>query len=172
MGALMRATVAEVDEIYATDAAWWPGFCGAVAERGQVALREERDLRGWSWGALWRWIQDDPKRAGEYQAALEAYSQDLALETVGIADGAGPEEVASAKLRVDTRFRLAGKVDRARWGDEVKHTMVVDAFGDMLRRVSERKLAELRAAQAPAIEGSAVVVSETLAHPAVSEEDI
>lgn len=125
-------------------------------------MREERDSRGWSWGALWRWVQEDAKRAGEYQAALEAYAQDLALETVGISDGAVPDDVGVAKLRVETRFKLAGKVDRSRWGDQVQHNVVVDSFGEMLRRVSERKLAALRDAQG----GERVVNGEVLAHPA------
>ena len=123
MGALARATRVEIVELVAGDVEWWPLFCGRIAEGGQAALKAERDMRGWSWGALWGWIVADEGRYRQYMQALEAYVQDKALETVGIADGSG-----EAKLMVDTRFRLAGKVDRARWGEQVK----VDAGGLVL----------------------------------------
>ena len=106
-------------------------------------MREERDLRGWSWGALWKWIVEDEGRYREYMGALEAHMQMLALETVGIADGEG--EAADKKVRIDTRFRLAGKVDRARWGDRVSMdgggVVVLDAglvgfAGALLERLS------------------------------------
>ena len=123
MGALMRATRVEVEALVAGDPSWWPGFCGAIAEKGEAALKEEKESRGWSWGALWKWIVQDEARYREYMQALEAHVQMLALETVPIADGDG-----DAKLRVDTRFKLAGKVDRARWGDKV----AMDAGGVLL----------------------------------------
>lgn len=123
MGALNRATVREVSELVASDPTWWPGFCAGIAEKGQLALREERDMRGWSWGALWKWIVSDEKLYGEYMQALEAYAQDKALETVSIADDLDPADVAGVskgKVQIETRFRLAGKVDRARWGEKVE----------------------------------------------------
>ena len=132
----------EVQELHANDPSWWPTFCAEVAETGQYALKKERKLRGWSWGALWKWVVSDQERYSEYAKALEAYAQMLALETVGIAD-----DSEDAKLRVDTRFKVAGKVDRVRWGDQVTHNVVVDPFGEMLKRVSERKLAQLKASQ-------------------------
>ena len=126
MGALMRATRVEIAELVAGDAEWGPLFCGRIAEGGQAALKAERDMRGWSWGALWGWIVADEGRYRDYMQALEAYVQEKALETVGIADGSG-----EAKLMVDTRFKLAGKVDRARWGESIKQdgsgVVVLDA---------------------------------------------
>ena len=125
MGALARATKEEIKQLVNGDPEWWVGFCSSIAENGQKAIKEERDLRGWSWRALWSYIVADEVRYREYMQALEAYVQGLALETVGIADGADAESVGAAKLQVDTRFKLAGKVDRARWGDKV----AVDAGG-------------------------------------------
>lgn len=123
MGALKRATVREVEELVVGDPTWWPGFCASIAEEGQVALRKERDSRNWSWGALWRWIVEDEKRYREYMQALEAYAQDKALETVQIADDLDTEDVAAVakgKVQIETRFRVAGKIDRPRWGDKVE----------------------------------------------------
>jgi hypothetical protein len=151
----------EVEELVRGDAEWWPGFCAALAEDGQGALQAETRQRGWSWGALWKFIVDSPEVRRDYQSALEAYSQDKALETVGIADGASAEEVAVAKLRVETRFKLAGKVDRGRWGDQVTVQHSVDDFGEMLRRVSERGLARIKESQAPMLERVVSVVEVT-----------
>ena len=161
MGALARATKSEIEELVAGDPQWWIEFCGAVAEGGQAAIKAERELRGWSWGALWGWIVGDVERYRDYTRSLEAYVQERALETIGIAD-----KTEDHKLRVDTRFRLAGKVDRVRWGDQVQHTVVVDSFGEMLKRVSERKLAALRQGQEPR------VIEHMAAEPADSEDEI
>jgi len=145
MGALMRATREEVEELVRLDPEWWPGFCAALAERGQEALKEERDKRGWSWGALWKWIVGDVERYRDYMQALEAHVQMLVLETVGIADGASSEDVAVAKLKIDTRLKVAGKLDRERWGERVKveagSVVVLDAglvgfAGALLERLS------------------------------------
>lgn len=42
----------------------------------------------------------------------------LAHETLGIADTVDVEQVAVAKLRIDTRFKLASKWDKTVYGDE------------------------------------------------------
>ena len=160
MGALMRATIVEAGELALHEPGWWREFCGAVAENGWEAVRAEKEMRGWAWGGLWAWINEDEGRKGEYREALKAYAQRLALETVRIAD-----ESEDADLRVGTRFKLAGKVDREVWGEKVEHTVGVDPFGEMLRRVSERQLALMRAAQ-----GGERVVSEVAAGAAVVPE--
>jgi hypothetical protein len=136
IGALMRATTFEIEELVAGDGAWWPGFLGRIAERGQEALKAERDERGWAWSALWAWIVADVRRYEAYTQALQAYVQDKALETVLIADGSG-----DADLRVGTRFKLAERVDPVRWGSRKHHTVeVVGDLGERLRRARERVL--------------------------------
>ena len=101
------------------------------------------------------------------QSAREMWADDLATETVEIADGA-PSEVGGvpwAKHRTDVRFRLAGFLDREKWGEQVQHNVSLDPFGEMLRRVSERNLARLKGEQSPER-----VVSEVPASGAVVEE--
>ena len=82
--------------------------------------------------------------------ARRLWAEDLALETVEIADDGDAGEVGKGKHRTDVRFKVAGFMDRGRFGDQVQHNVSIDSFGDMLKRVSERKLAALKAAQAPA----------------------
>lgn len=57
-------------------------------------------------------------REVEYRAMMRVKADLLAHETLGIADAAGMEDVAVAKLRIDTRFKLASKWDKSVYGDE------------------------------------------------------
>ena len=84
--------------------------------------------------------------------ALEAKANDLGWETIEIADGEG--DAQDKKVRVETRFRLAGKVDRARWGEKVDHIgVMLDPLSEMLREISERRLAAMRS-------GNEVVINQ------------
>ena len=173
MGAIARATFAEVEDLVGGDPEWWNGFCGRVSEGGQAAIKEERELRGWSAGALWQWIVRDDGRYREYQGALEAYVQGLALETISIADGADEEAVPKAKLQVETRLRVAGKVDRARWGEKVDHIgVMLDPLSELLREISERKMALLRGDAARVIEASHEIIAEPVGSAESVEDEI
>ena len=70
------------------------------------------------YSVLWRWLADDPERMAAYRASLEAKADAEAHRAVDIADGATPEDVAVARLRVDTRLKLIGKWGRKQYGDE------------------------------------------------------
>lgn len=168
MGALMLATKEEVEDLVRRDPAWWSMVLGKVSERGMPALREEAALRSWSWGAVWGWVVGDADRYGELQGALEACANLMGWETKEIADGATPEDVAVAKLRVDTNFRLAGKVDRGRWGEKVDYIGVaLDPLSEMLKEISERKMAQLR--EAPALKEPRVIEAS---HEIVAEQPL
>ena len=78
-------------------------------------LRQIAGRLGVRVGELARFLVE---REGEYRGMLRVKADMLAHETLGIADGAGMEEVALAKLRIDTRFKLASKWDRVTYGDE------------------------------------------------------
>jgi hypothetical protein len=130
VGALTRATLAEVEELNAGDPMWWPVLCMEIAEKGVEAIYAEKAKRVWAWGALWGWIVGDEKREAEFNRAREAYANLKAMETVAIAENATPDNVGVAKLRVDTNFRFAAKVDRPRWGEKVEMSggvVVMDA---------------------------------------------
>lgn len=122
MGALTRATRNEIDELAAGDPSWWPGILGRVAEFGVLALRDEASARGWAWSATWAWVVGDAERFDRFEEALRACALLMGWETMQIADGVNEDKAAVAKatLRVNTRFKLAGKVDKERWGDKVQ----------------------------------------------------
>ena len=119
--------------------------------------------KGWPYSVVAEWVAGNEGATKAYEQALRLAADDLALETVAIADDAGPEEVAKAKHQTDVRLRLAGRLYRERYGEQVQHNVVVDSFGDMLKRVSERKLAAIKASQQPAI--TERVINEIPAEP-------
>lgn len=65
-----------------------------------------------------------------YDAALRVRADQLAHEALERADGADAETVGPAKLQVDTRLKLAGKWDRARYGEMVKVEKTVTVTAD------------------------------------------
>src|SRR6267143_399513 len=69
-----------------------------------------------------------------YDAALKVRAAELAIEALEEARAAGPEDVAVRKLRADVALKIAGKWDRARYGEsvQVRHsgeTVVRLSFG-------------------------------------------
>lgn len=121
MGALVRATQSEIAQL-AKDPEWWPGILARIADGESIAAVVRESV--WAWGALWAWIQADDERLGQYDAALKARAQMLAFSALDEADGAAPDTVGVAKLRIDTRLKVAGKWDRGRYGEssELKHS--------------------------------------------------
>ena len=72
---------------------------------------------------LWRWITEDEDRYKEYQRMLEGTADDIAWESLRIADDSSDENVANKKLRVETRHKLASKWDRQRYGEQTNVKM-------------------------------------------------
>lgn len=99
MGKLRRHTRSEIEAVECL-----PELLGEVAERGPIAVKEFAVARGWSEGELWRWLHENDGRWAVYVDAKRYHSEMKVGEVMAIADGSG-----EAKLRVDTRFRVAEK---------------------------------------------------------------
>ena len=128
--------------------------------------------RGWPYALVAQWVSESEEVAKAYEQALRLAADDLAMETVGIADAAQPEDVAVAKHRTDIRLKLASRLHRERYGEQVQHNVTIDPFGEMLKRVSDRKLKALRAeqTQGEVIEGQCVTLPAT--EPVCTDEEI
>lgn len=61
------------------------------------------------------WLQQN--HAQTYTDALAIRANEFAHQCIRIADEATPEDVSVARLRVETRLKLAGKWDKAMYGD-------------------------------------------------------
>jgi hypothetical protein len=75
------------------------------------------------YGRLAEWIIEDTERSAQYNQARQIWSDALATESVAIADDADADQasVQKAKLQIDTRLKLASKLNRATYGDAVEH---------------------------------------------------
>jgi hypothetical protein len=143
MGALRRATFAEIEEC-AKDPQWWPNELARVRDDG--GLRGSVADRAWSYGAFIGWIRADDGRSAEYDEALRDYAHKGVMETLQIADGSSPENIPVDKERIKARQWVAGKWDRNRYGEKVDHIgIVLDPLSEMLREISERRIRLMRA---------------------------
>lgn len=113
MGHALRTAYAILDDIIARKSA--DGFLVEIVHEVITGRRliEIAQAEGLLYSVLWNWLKDEPERLEKYREALKGYGDALIAETVGIADGSG-----DPKLKVDTRFRVAGKIDKKMWGDE------------------------------------------------------
>ena len=79
--------------------------------------------------ALHEWLES-PERAGLASRARVRAAREFAAETIEIADTAKPEEVAVARLRIESRRWVAAKWNAAEFGDN-KTPQVVVNIGDL-----------------------------------------
>ena len=105
--------------------------------------------------SVWKWINDDPALLNAYNAALQSWADELAQDTIQIADGASPEDVALARLQIDTRLKVAAKWDRQRYG-EAPQVNITAQSGSLVSILSA-----LPALRAPEEEAQAVTIDVT-----------
>lgn len=117
MGHALRTAYAILDDVIARKGA--DGFLIDIEHEviSGRRLTEIAQAEGLMYSVLWNWLRNEPERLERYRAALKGYGDALIAETVGIADGSG-----DAKLMVDTRLKIAGKLDKKVWGDEKEST--------------------------------------------------
>lgn len=108
-----------------------------------MSLAELSRVEGVPYSVLWKWLSDG-NRMESYRTALEARADKEVHETLAIADGAKPEDIGVAKLRVDTRKWAASKWDRDRYGESSKVALdvryQVDLAGALLEAEARREL--------------------------------
>lgn len=112
-----------------TTTEWWEGALDKIAcGDSPKAIADEHLIL---FGVFMRWVDADEHRRREYDAALRIATEGHAHDCIAIADeqkeAVGPggkvydPDVARDKLRIETRLKLAGKWDRPRYGETVKH---------------------------------------------------
>lgn len=92
-------------------------FTAFLDDVSDMGLTKACEARVWTVGATLNWIKDDDGRLEWYLNALKVKSEVLAHETLDIADGS-----REPKLQIDTRFKVAAKWHRERYGDQVTIT--------------------------------------------------
>jgi hypothetical protein len=91
---------------------FWPWMLDEVAS-GKTPKRVIEQVQAdycVTWGALWRAINNDDKRAREWADARKAQAEWFEYERIDIADEVAPDRdaVAKAKLQSDVRHSVAG----------------------------------------------------------------
>ncbi len=84
-------------------------------------LRQICKQKQWPYSAVARKIASEPEFNTSYEAALAIHADDIAQDTLEISDetkeATDGTQVSSAKLRVDTRLKLASRWNRQRYGE-------------------------------------------------------
>ena len=111
MGLQKRLTeIAIHDRQVATDGGWYVSFCERVADGEPLYGLAKQE--GLTYGAFLKWVKSDPDRVQMLQDAQAAAAQKMVDESLEIADNMEPEEAFKAKLRIETRLKIAGKLDQ------------------------------------------------------------
>lgn len=72
-----------------------------------------------------------------YDSALKVLTDGLVFGALKIADDATPEQVAKAKLQIETRLKTAARWDRERYGErEPAGVAVVVSLGDVAKEIA------------------------------------
>ena len=107
----------ELAWLKARDGEWWEEAFDRIAA-GEAPSMVAAGVRV-RYAIFLRAILENEARAAQYDAVLRAAAEKYAHELVEIADGAKPEEVRHAKLRMEARQWTASRWHRARYGDAV-----------------------------------------------------
>lgn len=93
-------------------------FFDEMLERmaGGLGIYKQAQQIGVPYSALMSWIRMDEDRNERFVKCEVMYAQKLVEESMEIADAATNEDGFVAKLKIDTRLRIAGKLD-ARFGN-------------------------------------------------------
>ena len=130
-----------------------------VAEDGNLALILELVAGGKTlrdacfsqkqpYTCMHEYLHSTPERRALYEQARAAWADEKMDEALAIADGvaADKDEVAKAKLQVDTRYSQAKAYHRLRWGETLqveKNVTVAVDVGPATRLLQEARLREL-----------------------------
>lgn len=139
---MRKKTVAEFEAWCAAPGSW-SELIQRVAE-GE-GIREICAAKKLPYSLVAKHIAAHPEVKAEYDAALSIWGDALAQESLGVADGVeGTDDsaaVAAAKLRVETRLKLAGMWDRERYGERDSGRVAVTInLGDAAREIRELEM--------------------------------
>lgn len=127
-------------------------FAAFLDDVSSEGLRRACEDRAWTMSATLNWIAENEARQSRYDFALKVKAELIAHECLDIVDeDTDKDAVPGAKLRADTRLKLASKWNRDRYGEAVKvqhagavrlDAGLVVAMGELLERASTGRLVE------------------------------
>lgn|SRR5574341_260646 len=94
----------------------------AVLDRiaGGMTLHKASVMFGWPYTCLRDFFESTGERKAQYEAARKSWADAVMDEAIELADGCKPnkDDVAKAKLQIETRMNQAGAYHRDRWGQQ------------------------------------------------------
>ncbi|WP_299327627.1 hypothetical protein [Parasphingopyxis sp.] len=108
-------------------------------EKGESLTSITADSRMPGRTTVYNWQDSDPDFSERFRVARARGVHALAEECLEIADTAKPEDVAVARVRIDTRLRLAGKWLPKIYGNsvDVKHSGEIRNRHDLSRHTAD-----------------------------------
>jgi hypothetical protein len=97
--------------------------CALIVETGKT--KAAADALGVSKTTMMRWLWREENRP-KYEEAQRQLAEQLADETIDIADQCDPAEHSKAKLQISSRQWMASKLDKERYGDQTGPLVNVD----------------------------------------------
>lgn len=96
-------------------------ICELIAEGKSIrAICKRKGMPAMS--TVFKWLSQDEAFAEQYTRAKDQQADNLFEEVLEIADEAKPDTVAVAKLQIDARKWMAGKLRPKKYGDKVELT--------------------------------------------------
>jgi hypothetical protein len=130
MGKIRQDRIARYVALIADEAGTMEELCQRLLE--EWTLEQVCAAWGVPYSRLQSWIVAEPRRVEMVESAERMLAGRMARDTVLIADREGGENHQHAQARIRARQWLAGKYDRARFGDAV----VVEHKGETVVRLS------------------------------------
>lgn len=94
-------------------------ICERVAEGESIrAICKDRAMPAMS--TVFKWLANDETFAEQYARAKEEQADRLFEQVLEIADGAKPDTVSVARLQIDARKWMAGKLRPKKYGDRLE----------------------------------------------------
>lgn len=131
-------------------------LCAQVASG--VSLKVWCEHYGVDRGLVWALLSENREWLDRYYRAQEGMADEYVGEVVGIADGTLAEDVQVRRLRIDTRFKVAGKYASSRFGEKSAqvNVQVVNQIDSSLGDGALALLDKIRAVAVPVtVEASA-----------------
>lgn len=128
--------------------------CAQVASGVSLKVLSEHYML--DYGLLWEFVSGDIEK---YELAQRGVAEYYVSESVGIADDADPEFVPHAKLRVETRMKVASRWNRAKYG-EVAQTQINVGANSLVAILSGLPSAQVEAERQEKLEANPELIED------------
>jgi hypothetical protein len=126
---------------------------------------------GWDRGQVWLYLAKHPEAQAAVWQARQESAHSLFDECCEIADNAKREDWAIARLRIETRMRIAGKLNQRTYGDQPRSLTQTYVQGDVqIVATEEQRRSMIDARQRFLMQRNPVIARHSLDAPSASPD--